>query len=602
MRTLVSLLLLFTLPVLTVGQDITVTVEAPAAVAVGEQFRVVWTVNSRGGNFTPPSFDNFYLLSGPQTSFSSSTSIINGKVTSEIKNSFSYYLQATGTGNFTLGPGIYTEGRKDYSSKQVEIEVVENRTAAAARNNSTGDTGTGAEASVSGEEIFLRLLIDRSRVYMGEHIVATLKLYSKANLSGIRDYKFPDFSGFLKEDIETPQVTSLTRENVNGEIYGTAVLQRYLLFPQRTGTIEINPASLTVLLQERVQSNDPFFGDFFSSFNTVPRMISSEAVMITVQPLPEGAPASFSGAVGDFTLETHTDRDSVMVNDAVTYTIRISGNGNLRLIQAPDISLSPDIEAYEPKTTSSVRTTTSGSEGSRTFEYLLIPRYHGNYNIPPFEFSWFDPDQERYLTARSSAGEIVVIKSGEEQEGTEIFGGRSGADVRYIGSDIRHIWSDPGRFRRDGETMLSVSRLYLTLLILLLLFFLIILLRREQIKRNADIARVRNRKAARIASNRLNVARKSLKSSDFRNFYSDLLSALWGYLGDKLSIPLADLKKENVMTALLEKSKSDELTTMASDLIDICEYNRYAPADGNDDPARIFDMAVELIKRIEKKV
>ncbi|MCA1755883.1 MAG: BatD family protein [Bacteroidales bacterium] len=602
MKILVSLLLLFILPVLTIAQDITVTVEAPGVVAVGEQFRVVWTVSSRGGSFTAPGFDDFYLLSGPQTSFSSSTSIINGKVTSEVKNSFTYYLQATRTGNFTLGPGIYTEGREDFSSKQVEIEVIESRDAAAARNNNQETAGAGAAVSDAGEEMFLRVLIDRNRVYMGEHIVATLKLYSESNLSGIRDYKFPDFSGFLKEDIETPQVTSLTRENVNGEIYGTAVLQRYLLFPQRTGTIEINPASLTVLVQERVRSNDPFFGDFFSSFNTVPRMISSDAVKITVQPLPAGAPASFSGAVGNFTLETFTDRDSVKVNDAITYTIRVAGNGNLRLIPAPDISLSPDIEAYEPKTASAIRTTTSGSEGSRTFEYLLIPRYHGNYNIPPFEFSWFDPDQKRYMTARSSASEIVVTKSDEEQEGTEIFGGRTGGDVRYLGSDIRHIWSDPGRFRIDGETMLSGNRLYLTLLVLLVLFFLIILLRREQIKRNADLARVRNRKAARIASNRFKVARTSLKNSDFRNFYSDLLNALWGYLGDKLAIPLSDLKKENVMTALLEKSGSEELTSTASDLIDICEYNRYAPSGGNDDPAKIYDMAVELIKRIEKKV
>jgi hypothetical protein len=602
MRTLLSLVILFTLPLYGAGQDITVTVEAPGVVAVGEQFRVVWTVNSRGGNFNAPSFDDFYLLSGPQTSFSSSTSIINGKVTSEVKNSFSYYLQATGTGKFTLGPGVYTEGRKDYSSKQVEIEVVENRNAAAARSNSTGDADAGAAVSGAGEEIFLRLLIDRTRVYMGEHIIATLKLYSKANLSGIRDYKFPDFSGFLKEDIETPQVTSLTRENVNGEIYGTAVLQRYLLFPQRTGTIEINPASLTVMIQERVRSNDPFFGDFFSSFNTVPRMISSEAVKITVQPLPPGAPESFSGAVGDFTLETMTDRDSVEVNDAVTYTIRVAGNGNLRLIQAPDISLSPDIEAYEPKTASSIRTTTSGSEGSRTFEYLLIPRYHGNYNIPPFEFSWFDPDQQRYMTARSNASELFVTKSGEEQEGTEIFGGRSGADVRYIGSDIRHIWSDPGRFRREGYSILSGERLYLALIALLFLFILIILLRREQIKRNADLARVRNRKAGRIANNRLKIARASLKNSDLRNFYSDLLNALWGYMGDKLAIPMSELNKESVMSTLLEKSNNEELTAMASDIIDICEFNRYAPGGGNDDPAKIYDMAVELIKRIEKKV
>lgn len=600
MRTLTSLFILFALLPGITGQEISVSVEAPAVVAVGEQFRVVWTANSRGGNFTAPDFNDFYLLSGPQTSFSSSTSIINGSVTSEVKNSFTYYLQATRPGNFTLQPGIYSEGRKEYRSELASIEVVESKDAAAARNNITGEAA--GKSSEPGEEMFLRLLIDRSTLYMGEHIIATLKLYSKSNLSGIRDYKIPDFNGFLKEDLETPQVTNLTRENVNGEIYGTAVLQRYLLFPQRAGTIEINPASLTVLIQERSRSNDPFFGDFFSTFNTVPRMISTKPASVTVLPLPGGAPPSFNGAVGNFRIESFTDKDSVKVNDAVTYTIKVSGNGNLRLISAPKISISPDIEIYEPKALSAIKTSTSGSEGSRSFEYLLIPRYHGNYIIPSFEFSWFDPDRDRYITARSDQKEIIVSKSDDEQVGAEIFGGRSGADVRYIGSDIRHIWSDHGRFRKEGEELISGYRLYLVYLLLLLLFLAIIVVRREQIKRNADIARVKTRKAARIASSRLKSARASLRQNDSKAFYSDLLTAFWGYLADKLAIPLSDLKKERVMAELLQRTGSEELTSEVSAMIDTCEYSRYAPSAGSDNPSNVYEKAVELIKKIEKKI
>lgn len=600
MKIFISLFVLLSFLSTAVGQEVTVSVDIPKVVAVGEQFRVVWTVNKRGGEFSAPAFNDFYLLSGPQTSFSSSTSIINGKVTSEVKNSFTYYLQATRQGSFTLGSAIYSEGKKEYKSEPVVIDVVESKDVAAARKSTTGEAAV--KNSEPGEEMFLRLLIDRSTVYMGEHIVATLKIYSKTNISGIRDYKIPDFNGFLKEDLETPQVTSLASENVNGEIYGSAVLQRYLLFPQRAGTIEINPASLTVLIQERSRSSDPFFGDFFATFNTVPRMISTKPASIKVLPLPAGAPSSFNGAVGSFKIESFTDKDSVKVNDAITYTVKVSGNGNLRLIPAPKISISPDIEIYDPKTVSAVRTSTSGSEGSRSFEYLLIPRYHGNYNIPSFEFSWFDPDKDRFITARSDQKEVIVSKSGDEQEGTEIFGGRSGTDVRYIGSDIRHIWPDHGQFRKEGKGMISGFKLYLIYLILLTFFLLIIIVRREQIKRNADIARVKTRKAARVASNRLKSARATLKQNDSKAFYSELLTAFWGYLADKLAIPLSDLNKERAMTDLLKMTESEELVSMASELIDSCEYSRYAPSAESDNPLKVYEKTVELIKKIERKI
>ncbi|MBS0010610.1 MAG: protein BatD [Bacteroidales bacterium] len=583
------------------AQDVTLSVEAPSVVALGEQFRLSWTANTRGGELVAPELIDFYILSGPQTSFSQSTQIINGRVTSTVSNTYTYYLQATKEGKFSIPPAKYILKNKEYMSEPVSIEVVSD-----GRNISRpADTGAQQEESAGegagASDLFVRLLLDKNEVYIGEHIVASLKIYSRVNLSGIQEVKYPDFKSFLKEDIETPPLRSLERENVNGSIYGTGILQRFILYPQRTGTISIDPASLTVLLQQQSRSNDPFFGDFFSTFTTVPKMLASLPVEIRVKPLPEGAPQGFSGAVGSFSMTSSVNADSLNVNDALTYRLTLQGQGNLKLIPAPELNLAPDVEIYEPQIRSDLKNSASGTSGSRVFEYVLIPRYHGQFTIPPVQFSYFDPSMGQYRTLGTNEHTILAVRGDEEHEGARVYGGVSKENVRFMGQDIRYIRTGPPNLRSATNILLRNNIFIYAFPALIVLFLIMVIFRREQIKRNSDIARVRNRKAAGIASRRLKKADECLRNEDTEGFYAELLKALWGYLSDKYNIPLSELNIDTVNRILVNNKLDKDLIAELEDLINQCEYSRYSPDSdivAADDTYRKAEM---IIKSIEKK-
>ena len=583
------------------AQEIRLTVEAPSVVAVGEQFRIRWTANSRGGDFQVPELSDFYILSGPQTSYNQSTQIINNKVTSTISNTYTYYVQATKEGKFTIPPGKYILKKKEYLSEPVEIEVVSEKGNVNTQVNRNKRTEENMIEGASSNDLYVRLLVNKREIFIGEHIVANLKLYSRVNLSGIQEVKYPDFQSFLKEDIETPPLRSLERENVKGTIYGTGILQRFLLYPQRTGTISIDPASLTVLLQQKSKSNDPFFGDFFSSFTTVPKMIATLPVEITVKPLPSGAPESFDGAVGDFSISSNISADTVNVNDAITYRIVLRGQGNMKLTSAPELALPPDIEIYEPKTNSNLKTSVSGTSGSKSFEYVLIPRYHGEFTIPPVEYSYFDPSSGKYRKLRTAEHSFFVLHTEQEQEGTEVYGGMSKENVRFLGKDIRYIITRKPGFRTAKSILLSNNIFLYSYPGLLILFIILIVLRREQIKRNSDIARVRNRKAAGIASRRLKQADECLKNNDTEGFYAELLKAIWGYLSDKFNIPLSELSSDTVNSILVSNKLAKDILEELQEVIKKCEYARYSPDSDISTADDIYRKAEKIIKTIENK-
>lgn len=575
------------------GQDVTLVVEAPNVVALGEQFTVSWTANKRGGEFIAPDLDDFTILSGPRTSFSQSTQIVNGKVTSSVSNTYTYYLQATKEGEFILDPGKFVYEKKEYLSSPAEIEVVSDG------KNVQGGSSDNRESPGS-DELYVRLVIDKNEVFLGEHLVASLKIYSKVNISGIQEVKYPDFNSFLKEDLETEPLRALERENVNGSIYGTGILQRFLLYPQRTGTIEIEPASLTVLLQQKNKSGDPFFGDFFSTFSNVPKVLATMPESINVKPLPPGKPDTFYGAVGSFSARSAVNTDTVNVNDAITYKIFLEGKGNIQLTPAPDLGLPPDVEVYEPETSSDLRNTASGTSGTKVFEYVLIPRYHGEFTIPGMEFSYFDPATESYKTIKTREHKLFVRKSEDEDDPATVYGGVSKENVRFLGKDIRFIdTSGPGLTR--SRKLLIENRLYIySFPAVLLVFIILIILRREHIKRNSDIARVRNRKAAGIAAKRLRSASACLNTTDTEGFYSELLKALWGYLSDKFNIPLSELNKERINSVVKDVKLDNELIDELNEVIDKCEYARYSPDSDITAAEEIYRKAEKVIKTIEK--
>lgn len=575
------------------GQDVNLVVEAPNVVALGEQFTVSWTANKRGGEFIAPDLDDFTILSGPRTSFSQSTQIVNGKVTSSVSNTYTYYLQATKEGEFILDPGKFVYEKKEYLSSQAEIEVVSEG------QNVQGGSSDNRESPGS-DELYVRLVIDKNEVYLGEHLVASLKIYSKVNISGIQEVKYPDFNSFLKEDLETEPLRALERENVNGSIYGTGILQRFLLYPQRTGTIEIEPASLTVLLQQKNKSGDPFFGDFFSTFSNVPKVLATMPESINVKPLPPGKPDTFYGAVGSFSARSAVNTDTVNVNDAITYKIFLEGKGNIQLTPAPDLGLPPDVEVYEPETSSDLRNTASGTSGTKVFEYVLIPRYHGEFTIPRMEFSYFDPATESYKTIKTREHKLFVRKSEDEDDPATVYGGVSKENVRFLGKDIRFIdTSGPGLTL--SRKLLIENRLYIySFPAVLLVFIILIIIRREHIKRNSDIARVRNRKAAGIAAKRLRSASACLNTTDTEGFYSELLKALWGYLSDKFNIPLSELNKERINSVVKDVKLDNELIDELNEVIDKCEYARYSPDSDITAAEEIYRKAEKVIKTIEK--
>lgn len=586
------------------GQDVTVEAEYPSVVQAGEQFTIQWRVNAAGeGDFTAPPFTGFIRLMGPQTSYSSSTQIINGKITRETSYSYLYYLQANTEGIHVLAPASVTIKNKTWYSDSIRIEVVgTNAPRSQGQQAANGQQQSTESVPPGGGQVSLDLIVNRKEVYIGEPVSATVKLYTRVNLSGINEIKYPSFTGFLKTDLETPPLNSLRQENINGTIYGTGVIQQFLLYPQMTGEITIDPVQITVLIQQKTGRSDPFFGDFFSSYTTVPQAVASRPVKISVKPLPGTKPADFSGIVGKINIKASINNDSVNVNDAVNYKITISGSGNLKLAGTPGLKLPPDIEIYDPKVTDDIKNSVNGTSGQRTFEYLLIPRHHGDFVIPPIEYSYFNTSTGKYDRLTTPEFRFHARRGTVQSSEITVFGGVSKEDVKYLGKDIRFIKKNPGKLTKPGINIISHNSFYLGYIISLLLFLIVLFVRREHIRRNADIKAVKNRKAGKIAVKRLKEASLCLKKGETDRFYEEILKALWGYLSDKLSIPVSDLTRNSAVSALQEKGIGLEKINSLTDMLDKCEYARYAPASSTSEVSAIYEEASEFIRSVENSI
>jgi len=580
------------------AQDIIVEAEYPSVVEAGQQFSVSWTVNTRGGQFSAPSFEGFYKLMGPQTSYSSSTQIINGKMSQKTTYSHLYYLQALEAGTFVIPPASFTLRNKTYYSDSLRIEVI--GTAANRQNVQAGEEETPVKTA--NNDLFLDLSVSRREVYIGEHITATIKIFTRVDLSGINEIKYPPFTGFLKTDIETPALTSLKQENIKGTIYGTGVIQQFLLFPQVTGEITIDPVQISVLVRQKSAQTDPFFGDFFSSYQTIPRAVVSPVVKINVNPLPGTKPDDFSGVVGKLDLKASIDKDTVTVNDAVNFKITVSGNGNLKLAGAPTMKLSPDIEVYDPRVKDNIQSSINGTSGQRTFEYLLIPRHHGDFSIPPVTYSYFNTSAGRFETLTTREFNFHARRGTEESTGITVYGGLSKEDVKYVGQDIRFIKSELGKIAKSADIIISKRLFYSIYAIAFLLFIGVLFVRREHIRRNADITAVKNRKAGKVAGKRLREASACMKRGEMDRFHEEILKAIWGYLSDKLNIPVSDLTRNNAIAALKEKGIKEDILDNLSKILDSCEYARFAPSASGTEAASIYDGAAGFIRAVENSI
>jgi hypothetical protein len=583
------------------GQEILVKAEYPKVVTAGETFTVMWTVNSGAAEFTGPEFTGFYKLAGPSSSFMSNTQIINGKYTQETSYSYVYYLQAMNQGKYVIGPAVIKVKNKEYRSDSLYIEVIKDASARqSVQTNQNNPSGQGDQSS--GSDLFIRLVLNRSEVYLGEAVVASLKLYTRVELGGLNEVKFPSFSGFLRENLETPPLTSLQRENVNGTIYGTGIVQQFLLFPQVTGEIKIDPVEITALIQQKTGQTDPFFGDFFSNYQNVPKVIVSQPVKLIVKPYPGIKPADFSGIAGKIDLAASLNKDTVNVNDALNFRVTISGNGNLKLASTPVLKLSPDIEAYDPKITDNIKNTASGSSGQKIFEYVLIPRHYGEFTIPAITYSFFNTTSRQYEKLSTGEYHFYARKVADQGGAATVYGGVSKEDVKYIGKDIRFQKPSAKNLRKQESIIISQNSFLSLYVFALGLFLIVLFLRREHIRRNSDLSLVRNRKAAKIAGKRLQEASKCLKAGVIDKFHEEILKALWGYLSDKLSIPVSELTRNTAIEVLRQKGVEDEQIDKLTSILDKCEYARFAPSASGYEATEIYEGAAAFIRSVENKI
>jgi hypothetical protein len=593
----------------TKADNIQFTASAPRVVEVGEQFEITYTLNAEPTGFRPPEFKGLSLIGGPSRSNSTSIQYINGKVTQNVTYSYSYYFTATKPGTYTIDPAKATVDGKSYLSNALTIEVAgggsgssagaSSAQSAPAKGNSSNQDEVVAEAG--NDDIFVRILVDRTNVYQGEHIVATIKLYSKLNISSIEKVDYPLFDGFFRQDIETPPLQKLEREVVNGQVYGIGVLQRMVLIPQKSGQITIDPFSLQATVQIPVsQRQRSIWDDFWGpQVKEVHKKIQSKPVKITVKPLPGNAPVNFKGAVGNYTFKVSLDKQNVKTNDAINLKVTISGNGNLKIIQPFDIKFPSDFETYDPKVSVNTKATLNGIEGTKSFEYLIIPRHSGTYKIPPIEFVWFDTQSKQYKSVSSEEFTINVEKS--ENEGkTTIVQGVDKEDVKFIGKDIQFIKIKANAFHPRGRYIVAAPLFWLLYLLSLLLFIIIVIALRRHITTNADTTAVKLKKANKIAVKRLQTANEYLAANKQEEFYENVLKALWGYLSDKFIIPTAELSRDKVYEVSAQHNIQGEIIDELMKIIDHCEFARYAPAQKSSEMKDVYDNAIEIISKIEQ--
>ena len=593
-------MLLFIITGFTSFAQVSFYIDAPRVVELDETFRVVFISNADPSSFDPPAMSGFDILAGPTSSRMSSTQIINGKRSESFEVSYTYVLQAKSTGKYSIPSASIIVDGKRYSSQPFSIEVV--------KGSGDGSKSSAAASSsgIGSNDVMLRLSLSKTRVVKGEPLVATLKLYSKAPVVGFEDVKFPSFNGFWSQEIETPQNIEFVRENVNGSIYSAAVLRRYILIPQQTGQIQIDPSEMVCIVQTKAQSSGArsMFDDFFSDYQNIKKRIVAPANRVMVEALPGGAPASFKGAVGEYKMEAAFSKDSLNANEALSLIVKISGSGNINLVEAPAVVFPSDFEQYDTKTTDRSTRGGSGSSGTKEFEFPLIPRGPGEFKIAPVEFSYYDIAKKRYVTL--SSGELTV-KVGRDAGGNASYSGQAlplGVNkqaVKSLGDDVRFIKTGASGLTK-GNLLFFGSPLYILIIIsILLLWFIIRRILDKHIERNRDVAGVRNRKAEKVARGRLKLAESLLKQNIYSAFYEELYKALLGYASDKFSLSPADLSREKIKDALEKSAVEEHVTKEFLELMDACEFARYSPNPGGGEMENNFNRAVRMITSLERR-
>ena len=576
--------------------QVSFTVDAPALVALGSNFRVEFSVDAEPekGSFEAPSFEGFDVLAGPSISTGHSIQFINGRQSASYNCTYTYVLMPQAAGSYTIGSAAIKVDGTSYSTKPLPIEVIVEKGAA------TGGKAQTPDSRIAQDDILLRLKLSSTEAYKGEAIRASLVLYTRVSIDNIESLTMPAFDGFWSQQLEFEN--SPSREEYNGKIYETYKINELLLSPQQSGTIVIPEVQMDVRAQVIVQDNkryDPFFGG--RQVYHVTRNLKSAPVSIKVKEFPAGAPASFQGAVGSFSLTCDMPETELVANTSDRLELTITGNGNLKFITAPRLTLPESFEVYDTKVTDNIMITATGTSGSITYSYPFVARSAGEFTIEPLEFSYFDPTTGEYRTLTTERFNISVEDDGSTPTATTTGGMVSyGSAMRQLDRDIRFIHT--GTLPTKGAATILLTPLYWLLITLLVALFIVayVALRKRMINSRNVVAR-RMKRADKVAVQRLRMAEKSMKELNRHSFYEEMLRAMWGYISDKFNIPVSNLTKETIREELYRRGVSSAIAEQFCEIISRSEEAQYAPSvDG--DMNEVYTEAIEVISKIEEVV
>ena len=571
----------------------TLTADAPDVVVSGDQFRLTFTVNTQKvKDFRAPSITKgFDVLMGPSRSQQSSTQIINGKVSSSSSITYTYILMAGDAGTYTIpAASIEANGEKIFSNA-VTIKVLPpDQSASGSKGSQKSSAQAGNQAAsgrITSNDLFITATASKTTVHEQEAILLTYKVYTLVNLRQLFG-KMPDLKGFHTQEIELPQQKTFSLEHYKGRNYNTTVWSQYVLFPQQTGKLEIPSITFEGVVAIQTVSDDPFDAFFNGGgYQEVKKKIVTPKLTINVQPLP-AKPANFSGGVGEFTLASSINAKDVKTNDAVTIKLTISGSGNMKLISTPEVKFPEDFEVYDPKVTNNFEASRAGLSGTQTIEYLAIPRHAGNFTIPPVEFTYFDLKSNSYKTLKTEAYNINVAK-GQGNADQVIADFTNKENVKVLGQDIRFIKLGDTKLMPKGDVFFGTVGYYLWYIIPFVLFVGLVVFFRKQAAENANVAKVKT-------------AGKLLAENRKNEFYDEVLKALWGYISDKLSIPVSQLSKDNIEAELAKYGVADDVIKDFINALNECEFARYAPGDENEAMDKVYTTSVEAISKMENSI
>ncbi len=594
-----------------------IRVESPDVVAVNEQFNVTFIIE---GEKSPSDFqwsagDDFQLVWGPQKGSSSSIQIINGKRSSSHQTTFTYILIPKSTGTFQLPVATAMLSGDRITSTQASIQVVSDGASSSSQSSaqngggksSGGQTSSSNTGEISSNDLFMRLSLSRSEVVIGEPITATLKIYQRANVVGFENAKFPTFNGFWSQETYVPTNIEFKRESLDDKIYNTAVLRNYVLIPQQSGTITIDPAELVCLVNIRTapSASSSLFDRFFQDeYRTIRKRVTTPAVKVRVNPLPAGQPASFGGGVGNFGISARLTTDNLKTHDAASLIITVSGRGNVALLEEPKVNFPPDFEVYDTKTTENTDKSNGGTSGSKSFEYPFIPRSHGEFTIEPVEYSYYDVNAGKYVTLRTEPLHIKVAKGkgGDSVPATTVTSGVERKDVKSLADDIRFIFTGKPNLSGSGSFFVGSVLLWILLALMIVGATVVYLAFRKVAAMRADVAGTKNRRATKMAQKRLKQAGEYLDKNLYTAFYEELHKALIGFVSDKLNMDMSEISKDNIASALTGGGVSEEQTKAFTDLLDACEFARYSPDGGNEAMRSHYDAALKVISSIDSSL